>query len=141
MLNYFISFLLRLRHKPIPGYPATLSTRQGDALDSLYFALTNNTSDSSLFDLIHSFVFLLLSESTTETAVDQWRCPFLRFMIAYHLVDTQGNFINPIRIPPTISKLQWPFRAICARHIHIHKEEYAGDAFRSAQTHSPPSTY
>lgn len=129
--NTFLAFLIRLHHSPIPNYPTTLTGPQTTALDLLHSALLSSLSDESIIPLIHDFAFLLLTQTSQETLRDHFRCPFLRFLIASHLLDDKGNFVNPTRIPPDLSKLQYVFRAVGASHICSHKSEFGGDPFAS----------
>jgi hypothetical protein len=129
MHNTFFSFLIRVQKDPIAGFPVTLTSNQLKAVSTIVTALQRSVVDAEMLPLIHELSFIMISEISPETLADQWRCPFLRFLIAFHLADTNGNFVPVRRIPPNISKSQWCIRATSAQHILFNKHRFNGNTF------------
>lgn len=124
LLVKFISFLLRNKAAGVPRFSIELHDTPSTCLSTLERLLDEKQPDQQVTTALHELVFALLTCPGEAFIQSEQKEPLFQFLIAYHLSDDFGGFVNPTAVPPTLSKIQWCLRATAVREIWLKKADY-----------------
>lgn len=125
-MGRFLCFLIRTQRSPVPGFPVPLHVEVLTALESLLEAL--QSKDEEVIGVsIHNAIWRSLSYPSREFQRDDRLCPYSRFLLTTCVRDEEGHFLSPVAITPTISQMQWCFRATACSQILRIQDSGQGD--------------
>ncbi|KAK0197710.1 hypothetical protein F5146DRAFT_1130570 [Armillaria mellea] len=131
-MTRFLSFNLRCLLDPIENFPVHLHPLTQDKLESLFSELKQLDSlNPRIETLLHEAIWSFLSSPVPEYLKDDNACPLTRYLIAVHLKSFRGQFSKPRYVPPTLSKLQWSFRATACRQVLNIRSQYGDESNRA----------
>ncbi|KAH7902791.1 hypothetical protein BJ138DRAFT_1121097 [Hygrophoropsis aurantiaca] len=135
-MGRFIVFLCRHMKQPLPNFSVILHSDHAQNLTALLSSFQSPGADNdSWLDLLHAMIFSLLTTSTPEFLVSEWKDLFTLFLVALHLINDHGNTTRVSSlVPPNISQAQWCFRVTSAQVILRHLDQFAGDSFTAYET-------
>ncbi|PBK91137.1 hypothetical protein ARMGADRAFT_1107053, partial [Armillaria gallica] len=131
-MTRFLSFNLRCASGPIENYPIHLHPLTREKLESLSSELARPGSLNLCIEtLLHEVIWSFLSSPVPEYLKDDNACPLTRYLIAVHLRSPRGQFSKPTFVPPTLSRLQWSFRATACRQVLNIRSQYGDESNRA----------
>ncbi|KAK0197635.1 hypothetical protein F5146DRAFT_1130495 [Armillaria mellea] len=131
-MTRFLSFNLRCILDPIENFPVHLHPLTRDKLECLFSELKRLDSPNPRIEtLLHEAIWSFLSSPVPEYLKDDNACPLTRYLIAVHVESYRGQFSKPGSVPPTLSKLQWSFRATGCRHVLNIRSQYGDESNRA----------
>ncbi|KAK0475973.1 hypothetical protein EDD18DRAFT_1366707 [Armillaria luteobubalina] len=131
-MTHFLTFHLRCMWEPIANFPVHLHPVTREKLELLYSTVEQaDTSTTRIDSLLHDAIWSFLSCPVPEYLKDDIACPLTRYLVAVHLQTSRGRFAKPRFIPPTLSKLQYAFRATACRHIVNIRSEFGDETNRA----------
>ncbi|KAK0493018.1 hypothetical protein EDD18DRAFT_1108610 [Armillaria luteobubalina] len=117
-MTRFLSFILRCMSNPVENFPVHLHPLTRQNLEALSGEISRLPSTNAcLKSLIHETIWSFLSLPVPEYLKDDNACPLTRYLIAVHLKTSRGRFSKASFVPPTLSRLQWAFRATGCRQV------------------------
>lgn len=135
-MTRFISFHIRSNNMPIDSYPVpvhpTIRTRLIDLAKDLSDL---SSSNAKLIGDIHNVIWDFLQHPSDEFKKNDLFCPLSRYLVAVHIEMPYGRFSMPRYIPPTLSRLQWSFRATACFEIINVRDQYENQANKQVTVH------
>jgi hypothetical protein len=129
----FLIFLMRHFHSPVDGFHVPFHSQHITSINALYLTLVDRSDDSCIQDCIntlHTFIFSLLSFTSDQFLQYEWKDLLTLFLVVYHLTDDYGNTSHASQVPPTISAIQWCFRATGAQETKRLMQFNNGNSFQ-----------
>ncbi|KAK0439083.1 uncharacterized protein EV420DRAFT_1735655 [Desarmillaria tabescens] len=131
-MSRFISFQLRSVFAPIENYPVSTHPFTREKLYELHRILSDKESlEANVASNVHQVIWYFLRHPTPEFLQDDLACPLSRYLVAAHIKSARGQFSMPRFVPPTLSRLQWSFRATACREILNIRLQYNNETHKA----------